>query len=60
MGMLYEARIPEKSEGLTPQDILAFCPYMKLDIQVHEKECPALKKEDGPAGASPDQEGPVP
>ncbi len=48
MGRIYVARIPEKLEGLSPQDILTFYPYMKVDIQVHEKECPALKKGEGP------------
>jgi hypothetical protein len=51
MGRIYATRIPEKLEGLSAQDVLAFCPSMKLDIQVHEKECPAQKKEAGPAGA---------
>jgi hypothetical protein len=51
MGRIYVARIPEKLEGLSPQDILPLYPFMKLDITVHEKQCPALKKEDGPAGA---------
>ena len=51
MGKMSVARLPEKLEGLGPQDVMTFYPYMKPDIQVHEKECPALKKEDGPAGA---------
>jgi len=54
MGRIYVARLPETLDGLGPQDILTLYPYMKLDIQVHEKECPVLKKEDGPAGISKD------
>jgi len=48
MGRIYVARIPEKLEGPSPKDILPLYPFMKLDITVHEKECPALKKDDGP------------
>jgi hypothetical protein len=53
MGRIYATRIPERLEGLSPQNILTLYPLMKLDIQVHEKECPAQKKEDGPVGAVP-------
>jgi hypothetical protein len=48
MGMIYEHTIPEKLEGLSPRYVLNFYPFMKLDIDTHEKECPALKKEDEP------------
>jgi NMD protein affecting ribosome stability and mRNA decay len=51
MGRIYATRIPERLEGLSPQDILTFYPSMKLDIQIHEKECRAQKKDDGSAEA---------
>jgi hypothetical protein len=49
MGRIYVARVPKKSAGMSSRDVLNFFPFMKPDIQVHEKECPALKKESGPA-----------
>ena len=47
IGRIYVHTIPEKREGLSPEDVLSFYPFMKLDINTHEKECPTLKKEDG-------------
>lgn len=44
MGMIYVARMPKQLEGLSAEDVLNFYPFMKVDIQIHEKECP-----DGPA-----------
>jgi hypothetical protein len=45
MGRIYVTRIPEKLEGLGPRDVLNLYPFMKVDVQVHEKECPAQRKE---------------
>jgi hypothetical protein len=45
MGTIYEARMPKQLEGLSAEDVLTFYPFMKMDIQVHEKACPAQKKE---------------
>ena len=60
MGRIYVARIPEKLEELSPQVILTLYPFMKVDIKVHEKDRPALKKDDGrlPGDGSP--KGPLP
>jgi hypothetical protein len=49
MGRIYVHTIREKREGLSPEDVASYYPFMKLDIRTHEKDCPALKKEDGPA-----------
>jgi hypothetical protein len=48
LGKIHVARIPKQHEGLNAQDVLNFYPFIKVDIQVHEKECPAQKKEEGP------------
>ncbi len=51
MGMLYVARMPKQLEGLTSTEVLNFYPFMKVDIEVHEKQCPGQKKEEErPAG----------
>ncbi len=50
MGMIYVARMPKQLEGLSAEDVLNSYPFMKVDIQVHEKECPAQKKEGPLAG----------
>ena len=57
MGNIYMTRIPKKPEGLSPEDVLSFYPFMKVDIEVHEKECPAQKKEGRPPGDHGDQNG---
>jgi hypothetical protein len=50
MGRIHVAKVSEKTEGLSPREVLNFYPFMKVDIQIHEKECPAQKKGDGSGG----------
>jgi hypothetical protein len=50
IGKIHVAKVPEKTEGLSPREVLNFYPFMKVDIQIHEKECPAQKKGDGRGG----------
>jgi len=48
MGKIHVDRIPKQLEGLSARDVLKFYPFIRVDIGVHEKVCPALKKEGGP------------
>jgi len=51
MGKVYFANVPKKYDGLTPEEVVSFWSFMKVDVNTHEKECPAQKKEDKPAGS---------
>jgi hypothetical protein len=51
MGMIYFANVPKKYDGLSPEEVVSFWYFMKIDVNTHEKGCPALKKEYEPAGS---------
>lgn len=44
MGSIYEASMPGNLDGLSARDVLVSFPYMKLDIDTHETQCPGRKK----------------